>query len=305
MYKLKQKPEDFRVKELIEPDFDDSGGYSYYLLTKTKYNTSDAVKAIAKKLNIKPKDIGYAGNKDRNAITQQFISIKNCNKQDLELKDIMLEFKGKGKNPISLGDNKGNQFEIIIRNIEKTPKQISQMINSFGEQRFSKNNTEIGKALLKKDFKKACELIDEFVIKESLEKNPTDFVGALRRLSKKHLTIYINSFQSKLWNLLAEKFPNEEELPLVGFGTEFNNKEIGHSVTHFLDDEGITQTDFIIRQIPEISSEGNTRKTKVKIDNLEIGSLEDDELNQGKKKSKVKFILPKGSYATEAVKQMF
>jgi len=46
------------------------------------------------------------------------------------------------------------------------------------------------------------------------------------------------------------------------------------------------------------------RKMFVKINNLEIGKLEDDDLNNGMKKVKIKFSLPKGSYATIAVKAM-
>ena len=38
--------------------------------------------------------------------------------------------------------------------------------------------------------------------------------------------------------------------------------------------------------------------------NLTIGTLEDDELNDGRKKVRVVFSLPKGSYATMVIKRM-
>lgn len=117
MYKLKQLPEDFKVVEILHLDLADSGEYSYYKLTKKNYNTLDAVRAIARKLNIKDKFLGYAGNKDRAAITEQFVSIKNGPKKNLILKDLSLEYVGKGNKPISLGDNEGNDFEIVVRNL--------------------------------------------------------------------------------------------------------------------------------------------------------------------------------------------
>jgi tRNA(Glu) U13 pseudouridine synthase TruD len=53
-----------------------------------------------------------------------------------------------------------------------------------------------------------------------------------------------------------------------------------------------------------MSSEGETRDMFTEIKNLKINNLEDDELNENKKKCIVEFTLNKGSYATIAVKAM-
>jgi len=67
----------------------------------------------------------------------------------------------------------------------------------------------------------------------------------------------------------------------------------------------ITTRSFVIREIPELSSEGVMRNAFVEVSNLSISDFDDDELNEGKKKCTVKFSLPKGSYATIVVKSMF
>ena len=74
MYKIKQIPEDFIVKEINDIILNNDGKYSYFLLKKKNYNTLNAIKAIAKKLKINEKDIGFAGNKDKEAVTKQTIS---------------------------------------------------------------------------------------------------------------------------------------------------------------------------------------------------------------------------------------
>ena len=105
----------------------------------------------------------------------------------------------------------GNSFSITLRSLHKS--EVNSVLknyaevkeyglpNYFDEQRFGakKNNHLIGKAIVKKDFKKAVELIDS-----SFE--GTDFVGFLRKIPKKVLMIYVHSYQSFLYNLIVEKY---------------------------------------------------------------------------------------------------
>ena len=47
MYKIKQIPEDFQVKELIKLNLKKQGKYKCYLLKKKNYNTLDAINIIS------------------------------------------------------------------------------------------------------------------------------------------------------------------------------------------------------------------------------------------------------------------
>ncbi|TKJ17537.1 hypothetical protein CEE44_03305 [Candidatus Woesearchaeota archaeon B3_Woes] len=293
MYRIKKKPEDFVVNEITNIRLNDKGVYSVFLLKKRDYTTERAVQTIANKLGIPRKFISYAGNKDKIAVTTQYISIKNSRIKELELTDIFLEFKGYLDNPILLGDLEGNEFVIKVIT-DRKPKKIAKMINYFGEQRFSKNNKEIGKLIIKRDFKKAVDLIiknNERLVEEYLSKKPTDYIGALRKIPLKILKLYVHSYQSYLWNEMVTKC-NTKTLPIIGFGTE-----VTENIKGILNKEGITTRDFIIKQIPELSSEGNERDVFVDIKNLEIEKIEKGYI--------LKFMLSKGSYATEAIKQIF
>ncbi len=315
MYKIKQIPEDFVVNEVSSVTYS-KGEYGYFLLKKRNYSTQTAVERIADFLNIPLKFIGYAGNKDRQGVTTQMISIKGPfeRAKKFKAKDLELEFKGNGNQPISLGDLEGNKFEIIVRNITKAPKKIKKFINYFDEQRFSKNNAAIGKALVKKDFKKAIELLTESSgdYERDVENhyNTThDAIGSIRRIPKKIINLYIHAYQSEIWNQAAEKLSKivkkNVELPLVGFGTEIKDEKIKKVIEAIMKQEGIGYRDFIIRSMPEISSEGNSRKLYAEVKKLTIGELEDDELNNKMKKVKISFFLYKGCYATMAIKNMF
>ena len=61
----------------------------------------------------------------------------------------------------------------------------------------------------------------------------------------------------------------------------------------------------MIRQIPWLIEETLYRDVFVDVKNFKTIKYEKDELNQGKFKQVIKFMLPKGSYATIVIKEMF
>lgn len=336
MSQLKQIPEDFVVKEISDVPLNEKGRHLYFLLKKKNLGTLEAVRKIADALRIREKEIGFAGNKDKNAVTEQACSVFGIGRERLEklkLKDIELKFLGYGDKPISLGDLAGNHFEIVVRNLDETKiKKVIFFPNYFDEQRFSEHNVEIGKALLKKDFEKACSLIDRREVQEHLAQKPKDFVGALKKLPLRMIRIYLNAYQSYLWNeTLAEylrqkgKLFNEFdyslgrlvfvvdpesfaglEIPMIGFDSEstIKDSEMKKMISNLMGKEKIAFSDFVIRQIPELTLEGSFRKAMAEIVDLKIGKAEKDELNPGKKKVKLSFSLGKGSYATMAVRAL-
>ena len=315
MYSIKQIPEDFIVNEAIDVKLSSSGSYSYFILKKRDYATPSSVEKIAKFLNIPVKRIGYAGAKDRRAVTTQWISVEGLPDKAKKFKDnnIELEYKGRGDTAIYLGRLKGNNFEIVVRNIKSKPKKIAKFLNLFDEQRFSMNNVDIGRAIVKKDFRKAVETLMENngyyerLVKEHYE-NTNDAVNSLRRVSMHVLLFFIHAYQSELWNQYAEKLKNMKNninLPIIGFGTEIKDTKIRKAIEEVMKKEDITYRDFIIRSMPELSSEGSSRKLYGDVKKLKIGKLENDELNNGMKKIKISFFLDKGNYATMVIKNMF
>jgi len=301
MYIIKQNYEDFQVEEI--PNYKTGqGDYAYFWLEKTGLNTSEAIKLVARALHISYKRIGYAGNKDKRAITKQVCSVRDVKKENLEnlkLKNVVIIYLGQNNKPISLGDLKGNRFTITIKNITKKIKPIKKIINLFDEQRFSTDNIEIGKSIVKGNFQKTTQLLlkNNLVknkIKAHLKQKPKDYVNAIKLVDKKLLMLFVHAYQSYIWNECVKKLQTRtKNFPIVGFGTETNNKII----KEILKKEELTFRDFIIRQIPEISAEGTDRTIKVEVKNFKI-------VKQTKDTATISFELPKGSYATQVVKQL-
>ncbi len=324
MYTLKQIPEDFIVKEiLLDQKILDQGKYILCKLTKKDFNTVFAIKKIAQFLRIPMKNIGFAGSKDRQAVTEQYITIKVENKVSkaklikFDTLGIILEIKGYVNTPLSLGDLSANKFEIVVRGLEEGKFEIEDkfsIVNFFGEQRFSKNNKEVGRALLKKDWGKAVELMIENShreVKEYKKEHPTDKVGALRKLPKKILMLYIHSYQSYIWNETVKRFltelPAEDiKVPILGFHTDLHtyHEKIQEITKEIMQEEEIKAKDFICKQIPFLSLEGDERQMLADIIGLKISEIAKDELNEKKLKLTLSFSLGKGSYATEVVKQL-
>jgi tRNA pseudouridine13 synthase len=299
MYKIKEVPEHFIVKELIDLNLKQEGKFLCLKVTKTKRNTLDVVKEMSKQLRLKNREIGFCGTKDKIAITEQYMTIPPKDLSYLNIDNVIIEKVGYLDEQLSLGSHQGNHFEIIVETDQEIIKR-NFFPNYFGEQRFSTKNVQIGKALVKKDFKTVCELLE-------LEPQKNDYVGAIKKIPIRMLKLYVNSYQSYLWNKEVysilkslpgfEKdysqgkfyFPDNFEnftVPLIGYFTDNVNEQL-------LKEEGIKKEDFLIRQIPEISAEGDQREVKVEVKNLKI--IE----------NKICFDLPKGSYATVFVDSLF
>jgi len=198
------------------------------------------------------------------------------------------------------------------------------VVNYFDEQRFSKNNVLIGKGIVRKRFKDAVELLSGYdAVEEHIRTIKNDYVGALKRIPFRLLRLFVHSYQSFLWNKVVNKYIKERysdikmveyslgelifplrmdeenrDIPIIGFDSDMEDYE------EIVEEEGVKKEDFIIRQIPELSSEGGLRKLYFEAE-LKVLDSGDDELNEGKKKVKVQFELPKGSYATIFVKFLF
>ncbi|MFH0714941.1 MAG: tRNA pseudouridine(13) synthase TruD [Candidatus Diapherotrites archaeon] len=120
-------------------------------MEKFGYDTHSALKQIARSLRCSPKRMGFAGLKDKRAITCQRVSIWNPDLERVKTfrsRYLDLRFLEWSDERIELGDLKGNRFRIVIRGIELDEKETRKRLeacaeemkegipNFFGEQRF-------------------------------------------------------------------------------------------------------------------------------------------------------------------------
>ena len=313
MYKIKTIPEDFIVEEIFTPPHKE-GEYIYVVLEKNDQETLSTIEALARQLGIRANAIGYAGIKDKRAVTHQYISIRGVAEEKLAQHGFKIV--GRGAQGMSLGDHDGNKFSITVRNLDERDLQRLEknlatvknkkycFVNYFGEQRFGSHNLEIGIALLQRDFKQACILLRDERIVRHLETHPRDYVGALAKIPRKKLMLFIHAVQSKLWNVMAERVA-EERIPIPGYMVECTHIQMREIIEQFLADLGLTVRSFALREIPNLFTGGGERARIVCATDFKNSRVSSDDLHPGKKKMLFSFILPKAAYATVCIKSLF
>ncbi len=147
----------------------------------------------------------------------------------------------------------------------------------------------------------------ERLMLEYLYKYPKDFVGALRRIPKRMRKLFINAVQSWIFNEVLFELEKEKsienlkgaKIPLVGYDTVLKrDDEIHRKILEAMEGLGIKKRDFEMKSMPEMKTTGGERDAVIDVKDFEIEEIGDDELHPGRKKVKIKFTLPPGSYAT-------
>ncbi|MEA3383662.1 MAG: tRNA pseudouridine(13) synthase TruD, partial [Campylobacterota bacterium] len=190
---FKQSKDDFIVTEVPLYEFSGEGEHMVLKIRKKDLTTWSALEIIANTIGCKTRDIGYAGLKDKNAMTIQHISIhKNYEEQidKFEHPQIKILEKTYHNNKIKIGHLKGNKFFIRLkrvqqlhqRKIEAALKQIATygIPNYFGFQRFGIDGD---------NYLKGKDLID----------------GKIKVKNRKLRDMYINAYQSYLFNSWLSK----------------------------------------------------------------------------------------------------
>lgn len=145
---------------------------------------------------------------------------------------------------------------------------------------------------------------------ERVQTYKNDFLGAISLLPKKIRTLYVNSYQSYLFNETLQyldsigKLSNYKELPLVAAESELKD-DWGEYVRGLLSRDGLNLDYFKLPSSPTLRPREVMRDVFVPVNNLEIVEEGEDDLNSRRKKVVLSFDLGKGSYATNVVKVLF
>ena len=141
---IKRTPEDWRVMEIASLLIDDEGPQRYFYVEKCGLNTLDVVCALGHAFGLATQEIGYAGRKDKWAVTKQWFSAPTR----LDWPDIpgtrCLETK-RGRRKIRVGELIANAFELTLRDVKKLGRDDFLTLcegfnNGFGLQRVSADN---------------------------------------------------------------------------------------------------------------------------------------------------------------------
>ena len=167
--KIKETAEDFIVEEVSIYPKPSKGKFVVARVVSKNWETNRLIEKLSKEIGISYKAIGYAGIKDKRAITSQLMTFASPIEKilNIDLPDVRIDLLYKTDKPISHGKLIGNRFKIWIKNIENGEKfykilkeilDVGGFPNFFGVQRFgiARPITHIvGKYLLMNEIEKA------------------------------------------------------------------------------------------------------------------------------------------------------
>lgn len=336
---FKQNKDDFVVTEIPLYEFSGEGEHLILKLRKKDLATWDAVQIIANFLGCKSRDIGYAGLKDKNAMTIQSISVPKQYEEKLNSfshENIKILEKSYHNNKIKIGHLKGNKFFIRLKRVSLVDaRKIEQVVGSianygipnyFGYQRFGIEGD---------NYKKGKDIID----------------GKLKEKRRNLRQMYINAYQSYLFNtwlshrveiskLIGAFEPKEIyeklNLPLdivkqmkkqvhpfkllpgdlmnhYPFGRIFHVEELDEEAQKFNNRDRVATGLLAGKRVKKsvglayefekdydeaLSEDGTRRFSWIFPEELESNYKEE------KNWMELKFTLPKGSYATEVIREI-
>ncbi|NVJ24436.1 tRNA pseudouridine(13) synthase TruD, partial [Myxococcus sp. AM011] len=165
--RIKQKPEDFSVKESYRFDEVDGGRFRVYLMDKQKLSTFDAVTRLRDAFGLKPGAISYCGLKDKQGRTEQIIAVDGAD-VDMQEPDLRLKFLGRTNKALSSANITSNRFSVTVRALgpesvgplNSAAAEVNRLgvVNYFDSQRFGSlkhGQGFIAKDLIRGDFEAA------------------------------------------------------------------------------------------------------------------------------------------------------
>lgn len=142
---IKTEPADFVVEELPAYQPCGEGEHLFLWIEKRGVSGPELISRIAKALQIRSGEIGIAGQKDRHAITRQFVSVhRNCEPKlkQLDSDQIKILAVKPHQNKLRTGHLRGNRFTLTLRHDRgpfppQTLDQLRQQLNLLAKEGFA------------------------------------------------------------------------------------------------------------------------------------------------------------------------
>jgi tRNA pseudouridine13 synthase len=158
--RIRVEPGDFRVDEELGFEPTGAGEHAFLLVEKIEANTEWVAKRLAGKAGVAPMNVGYAGLKDRHAITRQSFSVHLPGRPDpdwsaLAIPGVRVLAASRHEKKLKRGAHRGNRFRIRVRDVDGDRGAVEQRLalirergvpNYFGEQRFGRDAGNIAQA---------------------------------------------------------------------------------------------------------------------------------------------------------------
>lgn len=158
--RLRAEPADFRVEEVLGFEPDGHGEHAFLWIEKTGANTDWVARRLAQAAGVAPMAVGYAGLKDRHAVTRQAFTLQLAGRVEpdwnaLAIEGVKVLSAARHSRKLRRGAHRGNRFVVRLRGVEGDTDAIAARLdaiaasgvpNYFGEQRFGRDGGNVALA---------------------------------------------------------------------------------------------------------------------------------------------------------------
>ncbi len=136
---IRAQESDFQVEEVLPFEPDGEGGHAWLLIRKQGINTEWLARQLASYAGVPQLDVGYAGLKDRHAITTQWFSIKleGVSEPDwfaLEIEGVDILTVTRHGKKLRRGVLSGNRFQLRLTSVSGDESLWQQRLKTVAEQ---------------------------------------------------------------------------------------------------------------------------------------------------------------------------
>ena len=156
---------DFDVTELLGFEPAGTGEHDLLYIEKAGSNTAWLARQLARYAKVPAVDVGYAGLKDRHAVTRQWFSVRTVQSRPdwlkLDIDGVRVLSAARHDRKLRRGAHRSNAFRIRLRDVVPTgaAMRFADLVaridalrtlgvpNYFGEQRFGRGNLDLARSL--------------------------------------------------------------------------------------------------------------------------------------------------------------
>lgn len=320
---IRERPSDFQVVEHLGFEFSGSGEHDYLWVEKVAANTDWVARQIARHAGVRPVDVGYAGMKDRHAVTRQWFSVPRRGAAD------WASFAADGVSIVEVchhhrklrrGAHDGNAFRIALRapQVAVMRQAIEQRLariaargvpNYFGPQRFGRGGSNLdlagrlfSGARLKRDKRSiAISAARSFLFNEILSARVTD--GSWERVLPGEMVNLDGTgsvFHAEAVDETIERRAAEMDIhptaTLWGLRSEKSRSDISQGVIDSLEREATEAHSDLRNGLERLGAKAGHRPLRLRVTDLSW-EFADDALW-------LEFRLPSGGFATSVLREV-
>jgi tRNA pseudouridine13 synthase len=132
--KIKQRPEDFVVREGYRFEPEPEGPVWVYRMDKQKISTLQALERISKDFSVRRRDLSVCGLKDKQGRTEQLVGVLGGSlgaSEVVQSGDLRLKLIGRTTQPLTSANISANRFEVTVRDLG--PEEAARVADSAAE----------------------------------------------------------------------------------------------------------------------------------------------------------------------------